>query len=117
MQRLLKQTRYAIALLSAVFLLGACVSMQLDTLNKKFVAFEISYKAALVQVDSLDKANALKPETKAKIVDLIRQTNRARTAAYTYKNAGDIFHAQDQISLAIALLEQLKALVPAGSQI
>ena len=71
MQKLLKQTRYAIALLSAVFLLG-CVGIQLDTLNKKFVAFEISYKAALVQVDSLDKGNALKPENKYKILELIR---------------------------------------------
>ena len=116
MRYLIKQTKYAFALLSAIFLLG-CVRIQLDTLNKKFVAFEISYKAVLVQIDTLEKANALKPETKAKMVDFIHQTNRARTAAYAYKNAGDIFKAQDQISLAIALLEQLKLLVPAGAQI
>ena len=116
MQNLLRKTKYILALFSTVFLLG-CVGMQLDTLNKKFVAFEVSYKAVLVQIDTLDKADALKPETKAKMVDFIQQTNRARTAAYAYKNAGDIFKAQDQISLALALLEQLKLLVPAGGQI
>lgn len=98
-------------------LLSACLSNNLDTLNKRFAAFEIGYKSALTQFDSLERSNSLKPETRAKVMTLIQDTNTARKAAYLAKDSGDLTTAENQLVLANKFLEYLIGTLPAGGQI
>lgn len=101
-----------------VVLLVSCVGLQtLDTFNKKLASFEIGYKAALVQIDQMDKANQFKPETKLKVADGLEQVNKARKDIYAALALGDTVKAGDNLSIAITALDALKALVPAGGQI
>lgn len=103
-------------LLLALFIAG-CAGITLDTTNKKFAAFEISYKSVLTEIDSLDSANALKAETKTKVSGLLREVNKTRDLAYLAKNTGNLLEAQNQLNLAVTLLEKLKTSVPKGSQL
>lgn len=110
----MKTLRY-LPFLLLVFLM-ACVG-NLDSINKRFAGFEIYYKQTLAQIDTLEKSNSFKPETKLKVADLLEDVNKARKAAYVAKDSGDILNAQDQLSLAIALLDRLKTMVPTEGQI
>lgn len=99
--------KYQCFYLLVLFLIG-CAGVTIDTVNKRFAAFEVSYKSVLTEIDSLDRSNSLKPETKTKLVALLKDVNKARDAAYLAKNVGNITEAQNQIGLAITLLERLK---------
>ena len=109
--------KFSVHLIWLFLFLSACATAPLDTVNKKFAAFEVTYKSALTQIDQLEKTNSLKPETKTKLADVLKEVNKARTAAYLAKDAGDIRDAEGQISMAILLLERLQSTMPAGEQL
>ena len=109
--------KFSIHLVWLLLFLSACATAPLDTVNKKFAAFEVTYKSALTQIDKLEKTNSLKPETKTKLADVLKEVNKARTAAYLAKDAGDIRSAEGQLKLALTLLERLQSTMPAGEQL
>lgn len=104
-------------LLAVVVLLTGCAALNLDTTNKRFAAFEISYKSMLTEVDQLDKSDSLRPETKARLRGSIADVKNARAAAYVAKGTGNILEAQNQLALAIKLLDALKANLPKDAKI
>jgi len=105
------------ALLLALSMSG-CISVQeVDTLNKRFAAFEISYKQTLVEVESLLNGNMLKPETKQTVAKILEDVNKARAAAYVAKGTGNVFEAKNQLDLALKALDFLKATLPKGAQL
>lgn len=103
----MKTLRY-LPFLFLVFLTG-CLTASLDTTNKKFAAFEITYKQTLAEISSLEAGNRLKPETKLKVASALEDVNKARNSAYAAKNLGNLKDAETQLNLAILLLDKLKA--------
>lgn len=112
----MKAYRYTLFLFA--LLITACISVQeVDTVNKSFAAFEISYKQTLVEVESLLNENLLKPETKLKVAKMLGEVNKARNSAYAAKAAGNVMEAKNQLDIALKALDILKANIPKGAQI
>ena len=95
-------------LVAILFLLFACSSMQVDTLNKKIAVFEISYGEVLITIDNLISDNDLNYEQIVKVKSLVNNVATARLALYAALKIDDAETAQEKLNAALTLLQAVK---------
>lgn len=83
-------------------MLTGCAGMQLDTMNKRLAAFEISYKQALKAVELSE--SRLTPAEKASVANAIEDIERVRGSMYAALAASDIGTAESDLAKVLGLL-------------
>ncbi len=103
--------KYVITLLMAAVMSGCAATLALDTVNKRFAAFEVTYQEALKTALNLRDSGHMDLTTEEYVTSAIKKIEVARTAAYAALKAGDAPLAESHLKVAQSILLTLSELI------
>lgn len=90
-----------------VFLAG-CAGLQIDTMNKRLAAFEVSYSETLKAVERVYNEGRLSQSDALAVADGIEEIEKARVVMYAALAAGDVAASGDALTMAIEALTVMR---------
>lgn len=108
---MLKVNHLWVSTLLLLMFVAGCATMQLDTLNKKITAVEVSYGVILDKLQLYKDEGRFTVAQKATLDARVQEMEVALQSVQIAKGAGDLATAEGQLQAANTILGMLRAYV------